>query len=34
MVMVMLTFGCCVGTIGFVATWAFVYRIYGSLKID
>ncbi|KAH0335886.1 endosomal P24A protein-like protein, partial [Aureobasidium melanogenum] len=22
------------GTIGFVATWAFVYRIYGSLKID
>jgi transmembrane 9 superfamily protein 2/4 len=33
MIFDMLT-SCATGTIGFVATWAFVYRIYGSLKID
>ena len=26
--------GAIVGTIGFFSSWAFVHRIYGSIKID
>lgn len=24
----------CVGSIGFLASWAFIHRIYGSIKVD